>query len=197
MFDDIDLDAHPAPCAFLITGVPGSGKTTVATALAMRFSLAAHADDDALISMIVSGSRPPATERDPEARRQILLRARNAALLIDSFAAAGVVPVFDDVVVRLSHLNYYRKMVRTRPFHLVVLAPDWGVALRRDRSRQKQVAEIWRHLDDVLRNELRGEGIWIDSSDLTVDETVDAILLQSGAVALGRQEGPRRDESSR
>lgn len=137
MFDDIELDARSAACAFLVTGVPGSGKTTVAQSLARRYPLAAHVDDDMLISMIVSGNHPPTNEDDREPNRQILLRARNAALLIDSFAAAGVVPVFDDVVVRRWHLDYYRELVATRPFHVVVLAPSLEVALRRDSHRDK------------------------------------------------------------
>jgi hypothetical protein len=129
-----------------------------------------------LIAMIVSGCHPPTNEADSEADRQILLRARNAALLIDSFAAAGVVPVFDDVVVRRSHLDFYRQRVTARPFYVIVLAPSLEVALRRDRHREKQVAKVWEHLDAILRDELRGEGMWIDSSALTIDETVDAIL---------------------
>ena len=176
MFDGIYLDVQPAPCSYLIAGIPGSGKTTVATALAKRYPLAAHVDDDMLIAMIVSGYHPPSTEGDRESGRQILLRARNAALLINSFAAAGVVPFFDHVVVRWSHLNFYRQMVKATPFHVVVLAPSLEVALRRDRQREKHVAELWEHLDAVLREELKGEGVWIDSSDLTIDETVDAIL---------------------
>jgi broad-specificity NMP kinase len=180
MFEDIRVDNRAAPCALLIIGIPGSGKTTAASVLARRFQVAAHVDDDVLQDMIVSGNHPPSADSDIEASRQILLRARNASLLIDSFAAAGVVPVFDDVVVRLSHLNYYRQNVKTKPFHVVVLAPNLGVALARDCGREKHVAETWRHLDAILRDELRGEDIWIDSSTLTVDETVDAILVQSG-----------------
>jgi len=181
MFDDIELDARSAACAFLITGIPGSGKTTVAQALARRYPLAAHVDDDMLISMIVSGNHPPTNEGDRESNRQILLRARNAALLIDSFAAAGVVPVFDDVVVRRAHLDYYRELVKTMPFHVVVLAPPLEAALRRDSQREKQVAGLWTHLDAVLRDELSGEGIWIDSTDLTTGQTVDAILSKTAS----------------
>jgi gluconate kinase len=179
MFDDIGLDPSPAACAFLITGIPGSGKTTVAQAMARRFLLAAQVDDDLMISMIVSGNQPPTNEGGRESTRQILLRARNAALLIDSFAAAGVVPVFDDVVVRRSHLDYYRERVKTRPFHVVVLAPSLEVALRRDSHREKHVAGVWAHLDAVLRDELSGEGIWVDSSNLTTGQTVDAILAKT------------------
>lgn len=143
-----------------------------------------------------SGYHPPSTEGDRDSGRQILLRARNAALLINSFAAAGVVPFFDHVVVRWSHLNFYRQMVKATPFHVVVLAPSLEVALRRDRQREKHVAELWEHLDAVLREDLKGEGVWIDSYDLTIDETVDAIMDIVGS-RTHLTSDPERYQSSR
>jgi gluconate kinase len=179
-FQDIIIDLQPAPCAFLIIGIPGAGKTTVATALAERFPLAAHADDHVMNRMFVSGWREPAPDGDPEASRQILLRARNSALLMDSFFAAGVIPVFDDVVVRRSHLDFYLVSVRSRPLHVVVLAPRLEVVISRDAMREKHLAATWAFLDGELRAELAGAGVWIDSSDLTVAETVDLILTRTG-----------------
>ena len=75
----------PALAAYLITGIPGAGKTTVSRLLAQRFPLAAHIEADRLQELIVSGSLWPDQEPREEAMRQLRLRARNAALLAESF----------------------------------------------------------------------------------------------------------------
>jgi hypothetical protein len=60
---------------------------------------------------------------------------------------------------------------------LVVLAPSVPVARARDRERAaKHVADRFAHLDGVMRAELAGTGLWLDSSVLSVEETVDASL---------------------
>src|SRR3981189_2899706 len=93
----VPVAREPSAPAVLLTGIPGSGKSTVAAALAARFGMAAHIEVDALQQMIVSGGRWPSPSHDAEAARQIFLRARNACLLADSFVTAGFVPVLDDV----------------------------------------------------------------------------------------------------
>lgn len=133
--------------------------------------------------MFVSGWREPTPEEDLEASRQILLRARNSALLMDSFFAAGVVPVFDDVVVRRSHLDFYLTSVTSRPLHVVVLAPRLETVRSRDAMRDKHLADTWAFLDKEMRTELAGIGVWIDSSGLTVAETVERILARTGVTA--------------
>jgi adenylylsulfate kinase-like enzyme len=163
--------------AYLITGIPGAGKTTVSAALARRFLRAAHIEADLLQQMIVSGGRWPGSEPDPEANAQLRLRARNAALLANSFAAAGFVPVVDDVVVGPKRLALYRQALEAPTLHVIVLAPPLEVALARDAARgYKRVGETWAHLDAHQRRELGEIGIWIDTGALNVDETVDEVL---------------------
>jgi predicted kinase len=178
--DLVPVDLGPAPAIFLIVGIPGSGKTTVSRALSCRFDRAAHIEGDALQDLIVAGGRPPTPAYEPEADRQIFLRARNAALLADSFHTAGVVPVIDDVVVRRTHLAFYRDQIRGRPLHLIVIAPAPSVAAARDQARDKTLADDWSFLDHAMRAEIAGDGIWIDNAGQTVDETVDAILRETG-----------------
>lgn len=120
---EVPVDTEPAAGAVLLSGIPGSGKSTVAAALAARFAASAHIEVDALQELIVAGGRWPSPERDEEADRQIFLRARNACLLADSFVGAGFLPVIDDVVVRRAHLDFYRRQVAVGPLHCVVLAP--------------------------------------------------------------------------
>lgn len=44
----VSIDREPAAGAVLLTGIPGSGKSTVAAALAARLGMSAHVEVDAL-----------------------------------------------------------------------------------------------------------------------------------------------------
>ncbi|MEV4949799.1 AAA family ATPase [Streptomyces sp. NPDC053755] len=174
--DLVPVDREPAPGTVLLSGIPGSGKSTVAAALAARFARSAHIEADELQTLIVKGGHWPTPAHDPEADRQILLRARNACLLADSFRRAGFVPVVDDVVVRRTHLDFYRAAVGAGPLHVVFLAPDPEVAWQRNNARHKRLTTDWAFLDEAMRAELPAEGSWIDTATLSVDETADAVL---------------------
>ncbi|MFE1347984.1 AAA family ATPase [Streptomyces sp. NPDC058757] len=183
-FENVTVDALvPAPGALLLAGIPGSGKSTVAAALAARFARAAHIEVDHLQELIVSGGHWPTPDGDPEADRQILLRARNACLLAGSFAAAGFLPVVDDVVVRRSHLDFYRAQLGSTPLHAVILAPGPDKAWERNNARHKRLTTDWAFLDEAMRAELSDRALWIDNADQTVDETVDAVLAATGLTA--------------
>jgi predicted kinase len=182
-FESRIVDREPASDVFLVIGIPGSGKSTISVALANRFPLGAHIEGDGLQELVVSGAHWPSPDPDPEADRQILLRAKNAAVLARSFLEAGVVPVIDDVVVRSAHLDFYLEQLADLPVHLVVLAPHPGVASNRIAGRDKKLADDWSFLDEAMREELSGRGEWIDSSGLSVEETVDTVLARLPNVA--------------
>jgi cytidylate kinase len=177
-FESLIVDREPMSDVYLVIGIPGSGKSTISEALAKRFPLGAHIEGDGLQELVVSGAAWPSLNADPEADRQILLRAKNAAVLARSFLEAGVVPVIDDVVVRGAHLDYYLDQLADLSVHLVVLAPEPSVASDRIAGRDKKLADDWSFLDEALREELAGRGEWIDSSALTVEETVDTVLAR-------------------
>ncbi len=142
-------------------------------------------------SPVRSGTTPDAVtaggEEGGEADRQLLLRARNASLLCDSFFNAGFTPVVDDVVVRRLQLEHYLEHLHSRPLVLVVLAPRRDVLLARDRAREphkRGLAEEWLFLEDTLRDDLSHVGLWIDTSDQSPGETVEAILAASGRASV-------------
>ena len=106
--------------------------------------------------------------------------ARKAALLADSFTAKRFTRVVDDVVLRLL-LTHCRDALSCRPLLLVARAPAMVVALERDRQRtEKHVAARFPRLDEELRTQLLGLGLWLHTSVMGIAETVEAILQQTG-----------------
>ena len=166
----------PGPLIFLVSGIPGAGKTTVSRALAERFERGVHIEADALHRMIVSGAEwptPPAPSG--EALRQISLRYKHAASLARSFYEAGFTAVIDDVALG-ALLEEYRSHLQGLQSYLVVLAPRVDVVAARDAGRTKNVFDTWGYLDGVLRETMAGVGMWVDTSEMTVEQTVGDIL---------------------
>jgi predicted ATPase len=161
---------------FIISGIPGAGKTSVSRLLAARFERGVHIESDLLQEWIVSGGLWPNEEPAEEAQRQLRLRTRNACMLADSFFAAGFTPVIDDVVIG-KRLDDFLLDIRNGPVMFVLLTPSVDVVERRDASRgYKRVFSVWGYLDEVMRRETRRTGLWIDSSDLSAEATTDLIL---------------------
>ena len=172
-------------CIWLITGIPGSGKTSVSKALAERLPRSAHIEVDRVREMVVGGYVAPGQEPLAESNAQLELGARNAALLSDSLMTKGFTPVVDDVILRLQ-LTQYRKTLSRWPLRLVVLAPTIEVALERDQQRvEKHVAARFSYLDEELRAQMRGLGFWLDTSAMDIAETVESIIQQTKEALLG------------
>lgn len=177
------------PGVVLVTGVMAAGKSAVAQALAERLPRAAHVRGDVFRRMVVSGRAEYTPGPDGEAESQLRLRYRLSAATADTYAEAGFTAVVQDVVLG-AHLTAYVGLVRTRPLYVVVLAPRAEVVAAREAGRAKTgygSGHEHRHergrgawtvaeLDDTLRSTTPRIGLWLDTSELTVAETVDAVL---------------------
>ena len=165
----------------LVTGVPASGKSTVSAALARRFERGVHVRGDAFRRMVVAGREEMTAEPSDEAWRQLRLRYRLGASTADAYFDAGFSVVVQDVVVG-EVLGEYVASITSRPLVVVVLAPSVEAIARREKQRDKVAYRAEMDgivaMDASLRHDTPRLGLWLDTSDLTVDETVDAIVAR-------------------
>ena len=162
---------------WLVTGIPGAGKTTTSAALAARFSRGAHIPGDVIQHLIVGGSAPPDPFGDEEANHPTELCVRNQCLLARSFRSEGYAVVLDYVIGSAERLQSYLDQLPDEPIGLVVLTPSIDVARARDREKPDElVLRAWATLYEEMLHELAGQGLWLDTSEMSVAATVNAIL---------------------
>ncbi|WP_437286113.1 AAA family ATPase [Sorangium sp. So ce406] len=167
-----------SPSIFLITGLMAAGKSTVAQALAERLPRSVHLRGDVFRRMIVSGRAEMGFELSEEAERQLRLRYRIAAAAADLYFQAGFTVVHQDIILGPSLAEVVQHYA-PRPLRVVVLCPDPAVVAAREAGRAKsgyQDTAAVLDFDRVLRAETPRLGLWLDTSGLTVTETVDEIL---------------------
>lgn len=185
---------------FLVTGIPGAGKSAVARALAERIPRSVHLRGDTFRRSIVNGRVDMGPDAGESALGQVRMRYRLAAAAADEYIASGFTVVYQDVVLG-DHLTLLARLIRTRPFFVIVLAPaaevvaarlstriatrlrrhavvtdDAALAAVGDRTQEDYVF----HLDHQLRVDTPKIGLWIDTSVQSPADTVTEILARAG-----------------
>lgn len=177
---------NPVPSILVVTGIMAAGKSTVAQALAERLPRAVHLRGDVFRRMIVSGRVEVTPDLPAEAMRQLDLRQRLAATVAAEYAEAGFTVVWQDVILGPT-LGRVAGLLQGRDAGVVVLCPSPTVVAEREAGRAKTGYGAWtpEDLDRGLRADTPQIGLWLDSSGLTVDQTVDVILARAAETRQG------------
>lgn len=163
---------------YVITGVMASGKSTVAELLASKMEKSVHLHSDVFRRMIVSGRAEMSAQPSEEAIRQLHLRYRLAADAAKTYYDNGFSVVLQD--------NYYGKefagildLLAGYPVHAIVLCPNVETVKRREKMRGK-VGYTGFTVEALYADFMRETpkiGFWLDTSEQSPAQSVEAILL--------------------
>jgi hypothetical protein len=105
------------------------------------------------------------------------------------YAAAGFIVCYQDVIIG-AELPRIVDLLSSRSgnLYVVVLAPAPAVALARDQNRHKTTYGDWTpdDLAAALQSETPRIGLWLDTSELSVDQTVQTILARLDEARIAR-----------
>ena len=170
---------------WLISGIPGAGKSTIARAICASYAKAIHIPVDDIRELVVSGHASP-IEWSDETTSQFTLARKSAARMAADYSDESFAAVIDDVV-REEDMQQFMPHLAGRPLTKVVLVPRLEVALARNRTRTNKAFDtgmlepVARRLYGSLADGCRPTDGWIalDTSDLDVDATVTEIFRRT------------------
>lgn len=173
-----------------ITGAPGSGKTTIGRRIAEHFPKSLHVKLDDLRQSVISGRVVPGNVWTDEMTIQHQLSKTTACRMAKLYHADGYDVVIDDVCIPEFFAEQYAELFNPSaahhiPLYKILLMPQRSVLSERIRQRGGPNAEIFiEHgvpwIYGYLEPMDKSGWIVIDSSNLTIEETVEAALQRIG-----------------
>lgn len=166
------------PPIYLLTGIQAAGKSSVAEALAARVAgPSVHVHGDQFRRWIVNGRVEMTPNPTPAALDQLQLRHRLTVAACAEYTSAGFTVIAQDVILG-PQLRYMVDRLAGGPLHVIVLVPRPDVIAAREAGRAKQSYGRWtiEVLDRGLREETPRLGLWLDTSELTIEQTVEEIV---------------------
>jgi hypothetical protein len=134
--------------------------------------------------MVVAGAVDMSADPDDEALAQLSLRYRHGAMLCESFVAHGFIAVHADNMFGSDVERHLRQL--DCPASLVVLRPRSDVVAEREQARGSDAYASWTASGGTVLDAVETFtswldatpriGLWLDTSEHTVDDTVDEIL---------------------
>lgn len=164
-------------CFYLITGLMASGKSSVSEALCHRYEKCVHLRGDIFRKMIVTGRIEMSSNNNSKALEQLYLRYDLTIEAAKKYFDAGFSLVMQDNYYG-KELDYILDKLKDYPVRLVVLSPDIQTIKKRENNRDKTGYEnfsVEALYSDFIKN-TKKIGFWLDTSNLTIDETVNQII---------------------
>lgn len=160
---------------YLISGVPGSGKSTIANELVKKVERGYLIETDLIRDFVKTGYASPA-RWTIETTKQFELATYNTCVLAKNAEKYGFTVVIDDAVSIEQEKIYLAELPQAVR---IWLDPSLEVITSRNKSRGKFVDEdlIKRVYENKSLNKINSADNWniIDTSNLNVDETLERI----------------------
>lgn len=171
-----------------ITGMSGSGKSTISRRVAEHFPQALHTDVDKLRDMMVTGRAKPGSRPDIVTEawvKQLQLARATASYMANLCASQGVDVVIDDFCWPSNFPEYYAALFENLAVHRILLLPTQSALAERIIKRGGPFADVfvkntpyvYSYLDPMPKD----GWIVLDSNDWTVEQTVHEVLARIGA----------------
>lgn len=172
----------------LITGMAGSGKSTIGRLVAKHFPKSLHIKVDDLREMMVTGmARPgPGDDWTEEMIQQFQMARSTAIHMAQVYASQGVDVVIDDVCVPANFAEQYATLSKIPAAHRVLLVPKAPALVERIKKRAgpwdhilvDKVPQVYNYLEAMPKD----GWIVLDSGDWTIEQTVHEVLSYIGVI---------------
>lgn len=159
---------------YLISGLSGSGKSTISKKLAKKLKKSFYIEVDRIRELVISGYSSP-FKWDKETSRQFELATLNTIALAKNAERYGFQVIIDDVVFMEQEKLYLQMLPEAKRFWI---CPNLETIQKRNIEREKSipselVSKLYSHL-----SYRREDNNWIrlDTSNLSISKSVEAIL---------------------